>query len=60
MASIQTNFASDDVGHQTILALNPLTKKAFITKDHFIAAALVGVGIGVMIALCGGNFFGPI
>ena len=35
-------------------------KKAFVTKDHFIAAALVGVGIAVMIALCGGNFFASI
>lgn len=60
MTCTQTNFASNEVGDQTLLALNPLTKKAFVTKDHFIAAALVGVGIAVMIALCGGNFFASI
>lgn len=60
MIHIQSNFVSHDVGDQTLLVRNSLIKKGIITKDRLIAAALISVGIAVMIALCGGDVFGTI
>ncbi len=60
MTRIQSNFASHDRGDQTLLVRNPRIKKGIITKDHLIGAALISVGVAVMIALCGGNVFGMI